>query len=348
MILTYKIKHQFKLEDELQKARLVAEFAVKNKDKLSSKNVKAIGLKSAISNQILRKYGRNKKCKSITKVNLIVANQSLKIKNNILKLVPLKLELNISHLPKFIKVCQVELSKEFAFVSVEIAEAIVFQPETYVGLDRNATGHIAVLANPSNGKVLKLGKECSHIRNKYRNLRKLAQKRGVYNFVKKLGKRENNIVRDINHKIAKTIIQYCLVNKVGLVLENLKGIRKQKSKGKKFNGMLSSWSFNQLEQFLIYKALRYGITIAKIDAAYTSQQCSKCAHLGERNGKHFTCHNCEHTDHADVNAAFNIAKRHLYGWSLIDRDINESINISTNFVDMNPDNAQSGNVRKVS
>jgi putative transposase len=131
-------------------------------------------------------------------------------------------------------------------------------------------------------------------------------------------------------------------------LEDLTKIRKQKSRGKKFNGMLNSWSFYQLEQFLIYKARRYGVSIVKVDPAYTSQQCSRCARLGERDDKQFVCHNCEHTDHADVNAAFNIAKRHMLGWSLIDRDISESIKISSVSEEINTDNAQSGNIRKVS
>jgi len=153
-----------------------------------------------------------------------------------------------------------------------------------------------------------------HIRNKYRNIRKSAQKQGAYKFVKKtLGRREANIMKDIDHKIAKEIIQYCVENKVGLVLEDLKGIRKQKSKGRKLNGIVNSWSFYQLESFLVYKALRYGVPIFKVAPHYTSQQCSRCNAIGIRNGKRFSCQQCKHTDHADVNAAFNIAQRQMFG-----------------------------------
>jgi len=348
MIVTYKLRHQFDLLDALQKARQIAEFAINNRNKLSSKEVAHIGLKSAISNQILRKYGRNKRCKSIKKVNLIVPSQSIQIKDKLLKIVPLNLVLNISYLPAFTKVNQVELSNEFAFISVEVAEAIVFSPTGYVGLDRNATSHIATLANPSNGKVAKLGKSCSHLRNKYRNIRKSAQKQGAYRFIKKqLDKREANIMRDINHKIAKEIIQYCLENKVGLVLEDLKGIRKQKLKGKKLNGIVNSWSFYQLENFLTYKALRYGVTIFKVNPHYTSQQCSRCGMIGVRDKKIFCCQQCEHTDHADVNAAFNIAQRQMFGQSSIDRDIDESLSIFPDYEKINTDKARSGNVQRV-
>jgi len=124
MILTYKLRHQFDLSSDLAKAGQVAEFAINNRNKLSSKEVSHIGLKSAISNQILRKYGKNKRCKSIKKVNLIIPNQSIQVKNKTLKIVPLGLCLDIRYLPNFKKVNQVELSKEFAFVSVEVAENI--------------------------------------------------------------------------------------------------------------------------------------------------------------------------------------------------------------------------------
>lgn len=349
MILTCKLRHQFDLSNDLAKAHQVAEFAIANRNKLSSKEVSHIGLKSAISNQILRKYGKNKRCKSVKKVNLIVPSQAIQVKNKTLKIVPLGLCLDIRNLPAFTKVNQVELSKEFAFVSVEVAEALVFSPTGYVGCDRNAVSHIAVLANPSTGKVLKLGKSCSHLRNKYRAIRASAQEQGAYRFVKKqLGRRETNIMRDINHKIAKEIIQYCLENKVGLVLEDLKGIRKQKSKGRKLNGIVNSWSFYQLESFLVYKALRYGAPIFKIDPHYTSQQCSRCGAIGIRDGKSFSCQKCEHTDHADVNAAFNIAQRQMFGQSSIDRDIDESLPIFPDYEKMNTDKARSGNVQRVS
>ena len=341
MILTYKISHNFHLQNEFEKARQVADFAIKNRDKLSSKEVKHIGLKSVISNQILRKYGRNKKCKSISKVNLIIPGQCIKLKNNMLRLVPLGLEVDIRHLPTFKKVNQVEISKSFVYVSVEVSEVLAFSPTAYVGLDRNVTQHVAVLANPSNGNVLKLGKSCLHLRNKYKALRSKAQQKRQFKFVKKLGKRENNILKNLDHQISSKIIKYCVENKAGLVLEGLKGIRNKKSKGKKINGMLHSWSFYQLETFLKYKALRNGVSIFKVDPRYTSQQCSKCGHIGIREGKKFSCQNCKHFDHADANAAFCIAKKH--DQSDADRDVSESLPIFPDYEKINTDEAQKGN-----
>lgn len=84
MILTYKLKHYRDFSDELRKAKQVAEFGIKYKT-LSSKDVKQFGLKSMISNQVLRKYVKNKKVKSIKSVKLTIPNQGIKADKKIIR-----------------------------------------------------------------------------------------------------------------------------------------------------------------------------------------------------------------------------------------------------------------------
>lgn len=316
MILTYKLKHNRDFSDELRKAKQVAEFGIRNRT-LSSKDVKQFGLKSVISNQILRKYVRNKKVKSVSSVQLTVPNQGIKVDKKSRKItIPcLKLVLNYQF-PDFEKINQIEIGKEYACVSVTIPDIELKKADNYIGVDRNTTGHIVVAANPATGKVWKLGKKALHIRNKYKNIRKTLQKQGKYRKLKQIKDRESRIVKDLNHKISKKIVEVAKENNCGIKLEDLTGIRNNKKHTKSFNYSLNSWSFYQLQMFIEYKAKLQGVEVVYVDPHYTSKKCSICGQIGNRNGKLFKC-SCGHVDHADVNAAFNI------GQSIKERDLVE-------------------------
>jgi putative transposase len=326
MILTYKIKHNKDFSSMLAKAKQVADFAVLTKTR-SSKDVKQFGLPSTISNQILKKYSSNKKIKRVSRVNLIIPNQGIKYKDEIIKVSCIKLELNFKK--KFNKINQIELNKEYAFVSVTVDDGTIFKPTGVLGIDLNATGHVAVMSNPGSGKIWKLCKKAGHVHKKYKDIRRNLQKKGLYKAVKKIKNRESRIVKDLNHKISAKIIKEAKKQQTEIVMEELKGIRKNKKHSKSFNGTLNSWSFYQLKQFIEYKAKLHGVTVTSIDPRYTSQQCSRCGLLGVRKGKKFKCPHCGHVDHADVNASFVIGSRRLgliqsIDQSTVERDIVES------------------------
>ena len=308
MLLTFKLRHGRDITVELVKARKVGEFALTS-DSYSSAVVKHIGLKSAIACQILKKYVRNKNIKSVHHVMLTVPGQSVKVVETGLYVPCLKLKLDISHLPKFEKVNQIECDKEYAYVTVTVAEKPLYEPTGFIGIDRNTTGHVAVAANPATGKVWKLGSSCQHIHKKYKDIRRNLQKQGRYKEVKVIKQRESQIVRDQNHKIAKKIIDIAVQNACGIKMEQLDGIRDNRNQARSFRYSLHSWSFYQLQQFIGYKAKLNGVTVTYVDPAYTSQQCSICGLIGNRDGKVFSCPICGHVDHADVNASFNIALR---------------------------------------
>lgn len=113
-----------------------------------------------------------------------------------------------------------------------------------------------------------------------------------------------------NHIISKLLINmpYDV-----FVLEDLKNIRKQKSKSKILNKWLSNWSFYQLEQLITYKAEILGKEVVKVDARYTSQKCSNCGQVEKNNrkGSRYLCDRCGYRDHADINAAKNIRNNYL-------------------------------------
>jgi putative transposase len=324
MILTYKIKHGRDFSDELRKAKKVAKFAIQTHS-LSSKDVKHFGLKSMISNQILRKYSRSKTVKSVKSAKLAVPNQGIKVDHDTRTISApcLKLSLKYEFSDNFEKVNQIEVGSEYAYVSVSIPEPEIIKADSWIGVDRNTVGHIAVVADPESGKVIKLGKSALHIHQKYKNLRKGLQKKGKYGKVKKIKDRESRIVKDINHKVSRKIVDTAKESGKGIKLEDLTGIRNGKHNTKSFRYAKNSWSFYQLQIQIEYKAKLLGVEVAYVDPAYTSKSCSRCGLIGDRNKKSFKCPHCGHVDHADSNAGFNIAKRPCIGRSVKERDLAE-------------------------
>jgi len=104
----------------------------------------------------------------------------------------------------------------------------------------------------------------------------------------------------------------------------MNGIQKNKKHARSFNYSLNSWSFYELRKFVEYKAKLQGVAISYIEPAYTSKTCSRCGHLGDRNGKSFKCPYCGYVENADVNASFNIALRPVdVSQSDVERDMSE-------------------------
>jgi len=314
MILTYKIKHGRGFSPELSRARSLAKFAIQHRDCRSSKDVRSFGLPSAISNQILRKYGRNRRAKSVNSVVLPVPGQSIRFEEGRVKIRCLSLDLPFERQVE--RVLQAEVDKDFVHLSCQVKEADPITPTGWIGIDRNSTGHLVVAALPD-GKVIKLGAKACHVSKKYRGIRRTLQSKGKTRKLKSIKRRESRIVRDVNHKVSRTIVDLASRNQWGIKMEDLKGIRKtakqrlcpKTRKQKEDKAVLHSWPFHQFGLFVEYKAKLLGLPVAHVDPRYTSKGCAKCGLLGIRRKKQFTCPHCGHVEHADANAAFNIALR---------------------------------------
>lgn len=327
MLLTYKLKHGQDTIDLLKKSRQVALFVLswrKTHNKApTTKDVKCFGLKSVVSKGIIKKIWSDKKSKNITRIKATISDsEAFKVVQGIFTIIPLKFSVDISRLPSQ-EIRQVEIGEEYIYICVKIQESKESMPTSFIGIDLNATGHCAVVANPNTGKVIKLGKKAYHIHRKYLGIRNRLQKLNKKRKLKVIRKRESNIVRDLNHKVSKAIVTFAKENNSGIKMEDLHGIRNSKNKknGKAFKYSLNSWSFYQLRQFVEYKAKLLGIPVVLIDPRNTSKTCSKCGTLGQREGKSFKCPVCGHVDHADSNAAFNIACWKTHDQLAKDRDL---------------------------
>ena len=177
-----------------------------------------------------------------------------------------------------------------------------------VGIDRGIYNLVAT----SDG-YLYSATEIRAAKRRFQHNRKTLQQKGTRSAKQRLNQmsgREKRFMQSVNHQVTKQLA----ANKSVAVyaIEDLKGIRKQRY-GKKLNKWLSNWSYFQFETFLEYKCELNGIHVVKVDPRYTSQKCSVCGSVNKqsRNGNHYKCCVCGHSEHADINAAKNIRKNYL-------------------------------------
>lgn len=196
--------------------------------------------------------------------------------------------------------------KFYLFQTVDIPDTDIEDIEEFIGVDMG----LIEIAALSNGKTFS-SKELTTYREKRQKVRSSLQRKGTKGskkVLKRLSGRERTTATIINHTISKQIVSIAKEEKKGIAIENLKGIRfSSLRKGKKMRSRVGKWNFYQLRQFLTYKALLNGVKLIDVPPAHTSKTCSSCLHIGKRNGKQFTCNNCNSTFDSDINAAKNIA-----------------------------------------
>jgi IS605 OrfB family transposase len=196
--------------------------------------------------------------------------------------------------------------KFYLFQTVDVPEEDIEDVEEFIGVDMG----LIEIAALSNGKSFN-SKKLNDYREKRQKVRSSLQSKGTKGskkVLKRLSGKERTTSTIINHTISKQIVQLAKSEGKGVAIEDLKGIRfSANKKGKKFRTRVGKWNFNQLRSFLAYKCLLNGVKLIDVPPAYTSKMCHNCLHIGNRQGKKFTCNNCNSVFDADENAAKNIA-----------------------------------------
>lgn len=135
--------------------------------------------------------------------------------------------------------------------------------------------------------------------------------------LKKLSGRQKRFRKDCDHVLSKRMVTHQQPGTT-IVFENLTDIRTRVSVRKAQRRSLHSWSFAQLQAFVIYKAQSRGVGVGFVDPRYTSQKCNRCGHRERGNRPSqavFSCKACGHTEHADLNAARNIRDNYIAAFS---------------------------------
>ena len=207
--------------------------------------------------------------------------------------------------------------KWYLYATCDIPEPDLAEPDGFTGVDLG----IANIATTDDG-TRHSGKHLNRHRHRNRALRRKLQAKGTKSakrLLRKRARKEARFATGTNHLIAKRIVTEAERTGRGIALEDLTGIRARVRLRKPQRVTLHSWAFAQLGQFIAHKAARAGVPLVYVDPAYTSQMCSSCGHISKNNRPSqatFCCTSCGFAEHADVNAARNIAARGAADWAV--------------------------------
>jgi putative transposase len=197
----------------------------------------------------------------------------------------------------------------YLLATCEIPDPTEQETETALGVDLGVVN----IATTSDGDVMSSA-TIERKRQKHQRLRSDLQQRGTLSakrHLRKLSGKQQRFQADVNHRIAKRLVLEAQHTKRSIALEDLTHIRtRTRVRGHQERARRSNWAFAQLRFYITYKAKLHGVRVDVVDPRYTSQRCSACGHIEKANRKSqsaFLCCNCGYADHADVNAAKNIA-----------------------------------------
>jgi IS605 OrfB family transposase len=198
----------------------------------------------------------------------------------------------------------------YLFAVCNVEEAKPIDVDGILGVDLGVVN----LATDSDGK-LHSGSHIKSGRIRHLRMRKKLQKKGTKaakRLLKRLSGKETRFANDVNHCISKQIVKTAKGTRRGIALENLEGIRQRITARRRQRTILHSWSFDDLQQKISYKAKRVGVPVIFVDPRNTSRTCPACGCIDKHNRPNqstFACIACGFAAHADQVAAINIKSR---------------------------------------
>lgn len=156
--------------------------------------------------------------------------------------------------------------------------------------------------------------ELNHKRREFERIRGNLQTHGSRNAHRTLqavSGREAEYVKHVLHGVANGIIEEALrYDCDGIVFEELDGIRERLPRA----AWHFEWAFDRLYRYVEYKAESEGLFVDTTHPKDTSKRCAECGFIHDDNRPardSFECQQCGNQNHADYNAAKNIAEMYL-------------------------------------
>jgi IS605 OrfB family transposase len=208
----------------------------------------------------------------------------------------------------------------YLLVSVDVPDVEEGSVTDFIGVDLG----IVHIATTSDGQQV-AGKKLNNLRGRHHRLRKKLQAKGTRSarrLLKNRRSRESRFAADVNHCIAKQLVERAKRTGRGLAFENLKGIRGRIRATKDVRRSLHSWAFADLLAKVTYKASLAGVPLVLVDPRNTSRTCTVCGHCEKANRRtrdRFKCRRCGYEADADANGAENIRRKAILGTAAVNR-----------------------------
>ena len=182
------------------------------------------------------------------------------------------------------------------------------QNGTVLGVDLG----VNQIAVTSTARFFSAGK-LNHARREFEKTRGGLQECGTqsaHRTLQQVSGREDEYVKHVLHSVANGIVEEAIEHNCdGIIFEKLDGFRDRLPEA----DWHSIWAFRKLKNFVKYKAEERGLFVDTVNPENTSKRCNECGCVrdGNRHGNEFECQRCGKSNHADYNAAKNIAELYL-------------------------------------
>jgi len=191
-------------------------------------------------------------------------------------------------------------------------EVDLTNPSDWITIDVNESNVTAVSSNPH---ILRIENNLRTTHTTYFNIIRKIQKLKKFKpktaemLLKKYSGRRRRKAIDECHKIAKKIVDFAKQHHMGIIMEDLKGIRRGINYSKNLNRRLHSWNFRRLQFYIEYKANLEGLPVVYVDPKGTSSLCPICGGRLASNGHRLLkCKNCGYENDRDIIACLNLLR----------------------------------------
>jgi IS605 OrfB family transposase len=195
---------------------------------------------------------------------------------------------------------------------------VLLNKDNVCGIDLGYNVPIACATN-FNHAISKFGQEVNvwAVRRKFRAMRwrKQKTKGSASKSIKyEVSPDEKNYFDNFYHTLTKRVMDFCLQQGCGTIhLEDLSSLRNKELEEDGRTGEYKRliWVPSKIKSMIEYKAKEHNIDVKFVSPKYTSRMCFRCKNVdaASRNGKKYKCVKCDYENHADINAAKNIASK---------------------------------------